>query len=438
MSLPIVAIVGRPNVGKSTLFNRIVGQGKAVVDDQPGVTRDRHYAPANWAGRDFLLVDTGGLLPGARDGLEGQVRRQVEAALEDADVVVFLVDAREGRVPADDDIAELLRRRSVPTLLVANKVDGERWEASVYEFAALGTGDPLPVSAEQGRQVGDLLDEIVERLPPPGSEGEAPAALQIAVIGRPNVGKSSLVNRLLGEERMIVHDVPGTTRDSIDTYFRWEGRDFVLIDTAGLRRRVKEAEGPEYYSMVRTLRAVDRCDVALVLFDATEPLTTQDLKVATLPHDGGRPAVFLYNKWDLVEKETMTSRRFEEETARRLPLLSHVPIFFISAKTGQRVSGVLEHAEEVYREGAKRIPTSVLNTFLRRIVAENAPPYVGGGKPVRIYYATQTSVSPPSFLLFTSHAHAIDEGYLRFLTNRLREEFGFRGAPIRIRLRQAK
>ena len=438
MSLPIVAIIGRPNVGKSTLFNRIIGRGTAVVDDQPGVTRDRHYAPANWAGRDFLLVDTGGLLPGARDGLEAQVRRQVEAALDEADVVVFLTDAREGRVPADVDVAEILRRRGIPTLLVANKVDGARWEADAYEFSALGIGEPIGISAEQGRLIGELLDLVVERLPAPVAEEEAPAALHVAVIGRPNVGKSSLVNRLLGEERMIVHEVPGTTRDSVDTRFRWEGRDFVLIDTAGLRRRVKEAEGPEYYSMVRTLRAVDRCDVALVLFDATEPLATQDLKVATLPDEGGKPSVFLYNKWDLVEKDTMTSKRFEDETRRRLPLQSYVPVHFISAKSGQRVTTVLAHAERAYQEGAKRIPTSALNTFIRRTVQENAPPYVGGGKPVRIYYATQASVSPPTFVLFTSHPQSIDEGYQRFLMNRLREQFGFEGAPVRLRLRAAR
>jgi GTP-binding protein len=438
MNLPIVAIVGRPNVGKSTLFNRIVGGGAAVVDDQPGVTRDRHYARANWGGHEFLLVDTGGLLPGAKDGIEAQVRRQVELALDEADVVVFLADVREGPVPADDEVADVLRRRAVPTILVANKVDGAQWEAGTYEFNALGIGEPISVSAEHGRLIGDLLDRIVEHLPAASDETEETSAIRVAVIGRPNVGKSSLVNRLLGEERMIVHDVPGTTRDSVDTRFQAGGRDFVLIDTAGLRRRSKEAEGPEYYSMVRTLRAVDRCDVALVLFDATEPLSGQDLKVATLPHEGGKSAIYLYNKWDLVEKDGMTSKRVEEETRYRLPLQSYVPVHFVSAKTGQRVGRLPTVIEEVYGEGAKRIPTSALNTFVRRLIAENSPPYSGSGKPVRIYYATQASVSPPTFILFTNNRDALGESYLRYLTNRLRDEFSFSGAPLRIRLRQQR
>ena len=258
----------------------------------------------------------------------------------------------------------------------------------------------------------------------------------VAIIGRPNVGKSSIVNKLLGEERMIVHDVPGTTRDSVDTRFQAGGRDFVLIDTAGLRRRSKEAEGAEYYSMVRTLRSVDRCDVALVVLDATEPLTAQDLKVAALPPEAGKSAIFLYNKWDLVEKDGMTSVRFEEETRRRVPNMSYIPVHFVSAKSGQRIARLPSVIEEVYAEGAKRVPTSALNTFIRRVVQQNAPPYSGSGKPVRIYYATQASVSPPTFILFSSHPDALGEGYLRYLTNQLREEFGFSGAPLRIRVRK--
>jgi GTP-binding protein len=429
-ALPLVAIVGRPNVGKSTLFNRIVGRRTAIVDDRPGVTRDRLAATADWAGRAFQLVDTGGLVPGTREELERQVAHQVEAAIRAADVILFVVDAETGVTGSDLDIAQRLRRESRRVLLVVNKVDRPNDAAASAEFHALGLGEPHAVSAAQGLGSGDLLDRVVERLPPPAPATEEPAALRVAVLGKPNVGKSSFVNRLLGEERVIVSPVAGTTRDAVDTTLAWHGRPVVLVDTAGLRRGSSREPGIEYYTYLRTVAALERADVAVVLLAADEPLARQDLRVLNLAEERGKGIVAVVNKWDLAEAETGTAEAYGRAFRAAAPTLAFVPIVFVSAKTGKRVDKALETALRVGDARRGRIPTAEVNRVLRALV-DRLPPPVRRGRNVRILYANQVAVEPPTFVLFTNEPDAVTDSYRRYLESGMREAWDFEGVPLR-------
>lgn len=428
MAKPIVAIVGRPNVGKSTLFNRIARERIAIVDDQPGVTRDRIYCEVEWTNKRFILVDTGGIET-EEDIITKQVREQAEIAIEEADVIIFVVDGREGLTAADEDVADLLRRTNKEIVLCVNKV--EDYSASMEmtaEFWALGLGEPVSASAEHGRGVGDLLDKVVARFPEDADLGESDA-LKIAVVGRPNVGKSTLINQFVGEQRVIVSDIPGTTRDAIDTFFTFEDQEFVLIDTAGLRRKKKIEVGVERYSVLRTLRAVDRSDIVFLMLDAVEGVTEQDKKIAGYVHESGKGCAIIVNKWDLVEKETNTMRDLEQEIYSGLQFLSYAPIEFISALTGRRVNRLINLAVQIAEHRSMRIPTGRLNEIIQDAVAMHQPPSDKGVR-LKIFYATQAQVNPPVFLLYVNHRELMHFSYLRYLENRLRTEYGFYGTPI--------
>ena len=432
-SLPVVAIVGRPNVGKSMLWNRVTRTSVAVVDDQPGVTRDRNYREAEWSGRRFVVVDTGGLLPGEEEGIPAMVRTQAEAAIEEADAVLFVVDRTTGPTAVDAEIAALLRRSTRPVLLAANKVDDTGHEADVPEFYTLGLGEPMPVSALHGRGVGDLLDRLIDIIPhvEPGEPGEV--GIRVAVVGRPNVGKSSLVNKLVGQDVVIVHDTPGTTRDSIDTLVSFEGRAFVLIDTAGLRRKSRVDRGVEYWSSVRALRSIERADVAVLVVDATAGIVAQDARIAGFVEEEGRGLVVAFNKWDLVEKDSGTAGEYARHAQTELAFARHAPVVQISALTGQRVRRVLSFAAEVYDQASRRIPTAEINQFMMA-AADRRPPR--GGHRSNILYATQVGERPPTFVLFVSDTEAVDHAYRRYLANQLRQEYGFAGVPLRISVRK--
>jgi GTPase len=432
MNIPVVALIGRPNVGKSALFNRIVGANAAIVSDEAGTTRDRHFARADWNGRAFWLVDTGGLTDDPRAPMDLEIRRQVDVAIAEADLLLLIVDARTGVHPYDARVAELLRQAGKPWLLVANKVDDPR-DADYFEFYNLNAGEPLPVSAINGRGSGDLLDAVVERFPE--SAVEPDEALRIAVVGRPNVGKSSFVNRLLGEERLVVSDESGTTRDSIDAPLRFHGRDFIFVDTAGLRRQSRVDEGIEFYSALRTRRAIDQADICVLLIDAVEGLENQDLKIAALAWEAGRALIIVVNKWDLVERETNTAAKFQREAEEKAPFLRFVPFLFTSAMTGQRVSAVLELILTVQQEREKRISTSQVNARLEELVARRQPPQAAG-REVKLLYATQVETAPPTIAVFGNHPDLLQEHYVRYLHNGFRESWGFVGNPLRILLRR--
>jgi len=433
--LPVVSLIGRPNVGKSTFFNRLVGGMRAVVHDLPGVTRDRNEAETSWREIPFTLVDTGGLIPDAKSGMTAAIRRQTEKALSDADLILFLVDGIEGPTAVDEDVAAAIRRAGRPFLLVVNKVEHDRGEASAHEFSRLGMGEIFPVSAAHGRGLGDLLDAVVEKLPAGKSKkGEKPIGL--AVVGRPNVGKSSIINRLLGDERMIVADEPGTTRDSIDSLFRYDRTAFRLVDTAGLRKRARVADGVEYFSSVRTQRAIDRADVAIVVIDAHEPIGHQDAHIASLAHEAGKGVILVFNKWDLVERETKTADEQVKEARRRLPHVSYAPVLFVSAKTGLRVAKIPATAKVLAEERSREISTAELNRAIEEIMARYQPPASKRvGKPPRIYYGTQTGTAPPVFTMFVNDPKAFATHYRNFLINAMRDAFGFRGTPIQLRYR---
>jgi GTPase len=431
--LPAVAIVGRPNVGKSTLFNRFIGRRLAIVEDVPGVTRDRNFALADWSGRHFYLIDTGGLETETDEPMAASIRRQVLAAIEEADVLVFVVDGKTGMHPLDHRAAELLRRSERPVVLVVNKLDRLPEDLGHHDFWALGLGEPLPVSAISGKGSGDVLDAIVARLPETG-EPAPTDALSVAVIGKPNVGKSSIVNRLLGEERMIVSEAAGTTRDAVDTPLRYHGRTVLFIDTAGLRRQSKVEAGIEFYSTLRTARAVERADVCLLVIDATEPVHVQDLKIAELAMDAGCGVIIVANKWDLVSKETGTAEAYERHLRERAPSLRWVPVVFTSAVTGQRISKLLDLVLHVQAERARRIPTHEVNELVRELAARQPPPHFRG-RPVKLLYATQADRAPPMFVIFTNYPRAVHDTYARYLQNGFRERWGFIGAPLRIRFR---
>lgn len=433
-SPPTVAIVGRPNVGKSTLFNRIVGGRRAIVDSQPGVTRDVHFAEAEWAGRRFYVVDTGGILEEAERELDAAVRRQALAAVETADVLVFMVDGREGPHPLDQHLAEILRKQSASVLLAVNKVDNLPDATEHLEFYALGLGDPQPLAAASGKGSGDLLDRIVELLPPEQGDVATDEGLRLAVIGRPNVGKSSFINKVLGSARLVVSEEAGTTRDAIDTPFERDGRRYVFVDTAGLRRKSRVTTGLEYYAILRTLRAIDRADVCLVVVDAEQGVGNQDFRIARLAWDRGCGVVLAVNKWDLVEKDTHTAIQMERDLRRRVPFLETVPIVFISALTGQRAQRALDLAWQVGQERAKRVSTSELNRQLTALTEAVQPPH-HRGRPLRFFYAAQVSSRPPVFAVWTNYPRDVPKNYARYLVRGFRSAWGFSGTPIRLRLR---
>ncbi len=433
--LPTVAVVGRPNVGKSTFFNRVIGHKLAIVEDQPGVTRDRNFARAEWGGRAFYLVDTGGIEVDNHEQLPSAVRHQVNAAIQESDVIVFVVDGQIGPHPVDFRIADMLRVADRPVVLVVNKMDKWPEDQSHLDFWQLGLSDPLPVSSVSGKGSGDLLDTLVATLPevPHGEITEE--ALYVAVIGKPNVGKSSFINKLLGEERLVVSDIAGTTRDSIDTPYRYHGRTIIFIDTAGLRRQSKIDPGVEYFSSLRTQRSIDRADVCILMIDATETeVLVQDLRIAEKAWSAGDSLVIVVNKWDVVEKETGTSEKYEKKFKERAPQLRWVPMIFASALTGQRVTKVLDHVIDVADARKKRVSTRMVNEVLKELQIRQPPPHYRGF-PVKLLYATQADTQPPTFVIFVNHPKALPESYLRYLHNGFREAWGFRGTPLRIRLR---
>lgn len=437
MSKPLVAIVGRPNVGKSTFFNKIAGQRIAIVEDTPGVTRDRVYADVEWLGKRFTLIDTGGIDPKSDDPLRIQMRRQAGIAMDMADVILFFVDGRDGLTSDDDDVADLLRKASKPVLLVVNKVDTASLQDSAYEFYELGIGAPISISSANMLGLGDLLDEVLSLLP---NAVEAPEEeqqpIRIAVVGKPNVGKSTLVNRMLGEERVMVSDIPGTTRDAIDAPFEREGRQYVLIDTAGIRRkRAIEYASLERYSVVRSLDAIRRCDVALILIDAGQGVTEQDTKIAGFVHEEGKAAVIVVNKWDAVEKDTGTMEKMRREAIEQLKFMDYAQVLFISALEGTRVHKILEMVCEAYAQTTRRITTGVLNDVLADAQLALQPPATGGRR-LKIYYATQQGVKPPTFILFLNDQTLMHFAYERYLENQFRKAFGFDGTPIRFILRE--
>ncbi|MFP5354171.1 MAG: ribosome biogenesis GTPase Der [Gemmatimonadota bacterium] len=432
MSLPVVALVGRPNVGKSALFNRIVGRNTAIVSEEAGTTRDRHFGRAEWAGSAFWLVDTGGITDDPRAAMDVEIRRQVQQAIDEADLLLFVVDSKAGLHPVDHRIAEILRSSGKPFLVIANKADNPK-STDYYEFYELGAGDPIPVSAISGKQSGDMLDVVVANIPEAAAGDDT--SLKIAVIGRPNVGKSSFVNRLLGEQRLVVSDVAGTTRDAIDSPMRYHDRDLVFIDTAGLRRQSRVEDGVEFYSALRTRRAIDRADICCLLIDATEELLNQDLKIATLAWEAGRGLIVIVNKWDLVSKDDKTSARFQKKCVEKAPYLAFVPFIFTSAKTGQRVTRVLDTILEVEAERAKRITTSQVNAVLEELVRRRQPPQAAG-REVRLHYATQVETAPPTIVVFGNNTDALEEHYVRYLHNGFREAWGFTGNPLRVQVKK--
>lgn len=435
MYKPLVAVVGRPNVGKSTLFNAIVKKRIAIVEDIPGVTRDRIYFDAEWLGREFTMIDTGGIeFVDAADRIFTDMRYQAELAIREADVILFVVDGKTGMQPQDEEVANILRICGKPVLLVVNKIDSVEQEMNMYEFYALGMGDPIGVSAVNLMNLGDLLDSVLQHIQHLPTPEEREDTIHIALVGRPNVGKSSMTNALLGQERVIVSNVPGTTRDSIDTYWTYNDTSFVLIDTAGMRRKAKVDIPVERYSVVRALRAVDRSDVAVLVLDAQDGVTEQDKKIAGYIHEAGKGCIIVVNKWDLIDKDSKTSQAFEEDIRRELAFLQYAPILFASALTKQRVNRLADMVKFVAEQQHMRVSTSVLNELLEDAQLTNPPP-AKGGKLLRIYYMTQASVQPPTFILFVNEPRLMHFSYVRFLENRLRETFGFEGTPIRLILR---
>ena len=437
MTNPIVAIVGRPNVGKSTLFNQLVGERISIVDDQPGVTRDRIYADTEWLNRKITLVDTGGIDVDSQDELMTQMKQQANVAIDTSEVVIFLVDGKEGITPADQEVANLLRKANKPIVLAVNKIDAPHEEDMLYEFYNLGIGEPISISASHKRGLGDLLDAVIEHLPQLEVQDEDEDVIRIAVLGKPNVGKSSIVNRLLGEERVIVSDIPGTTRDAIDTPFVFDGQKYVIIDTAGIRRKSRISDELERYSVIRALAAIRRCDVALLVIDATKEVTEQDKKIAGLIHDEGKGCIIIMNKWDLIEKETNTMSQFRKRLANDLAFMQYAPSLFTSAHTGQRLNRVIEMVNQVYAQCTFRISTGVLNECIADAVAFSEPP-TNKGRRLKIYYGTQVAAKPPTFVLFVNDPDLMHYSYLRYLENQFRKSFGLEGTPIRFILRQRK
>jgi GTP-binding protein len=429
-----VAIVGRPNVGKSTLFNRIIGRRISIVHDKPGVTRDRIYGKADWNGKKFTIVDTGGIETLTNDVILNQMKRQADFAIETADVILFMVDGKDGLTPQDEDVAQLLRKSGKPILLVVNKVDNYTRISHHYEFFKLGFGEPIFISATHGTAVGDLLDKITEFIKD-DTQNDDDDIIKIAVAGKPNVGKSSLVNAILGEERAIVSNIPGTTRDAIDTSFEAYGKKMVIIDTAGMRRKSRVKEDVEYYSNVRAITAIEQADIVLIVIDATTDITEQDKKVAGLAHDAGKASIFVINKWDLVEKDENTINRYRQNIRNEFIFMQYAPMIFVSAKTGQRVERILELINFVMDQYTFRVKKRLLNELVREATLMVEPPSIKG-KKLKIYFATQTGIKPPTFSFFINDRKLFHFSYMRYLENRLRETFGLEATPIIIKSRE--
>ena len=433
---PVVAVVGRPNVGKSTLFNALAGSNISIVQDTPGVTRDRIYADASWLDHNFTLIDTGGIEPDSSDVILSQMRDQAEIAIETADVILFLVDNKQGLQDADAKVADMLRKSGKPVVLVVNKVDNFSTQmADIYEFYNLGIGDPIPVSAVSKRGLGDMLDELIRHFPEGTSAEEEDERPRIAIIGKPNVGKSSLVNRLADEERVIVSDIAGTTRDAIDTTIRHNHKEYVFIDTAGLRRKSKVKEEIERYSIIRAVSAVERADVVLIMIDADEGVTEQDAKIAGIAHERGKGAIIVVNKWDKVEKNDKTIYKFQEDIRKTLSFIPYAEMIFISAKTGQRITKLFDLIDVVIQNHSLRIATGVLNEVVSEAVVLQQPPS-DKGRRLKIFYVTQVSVKPPTFVIFVNSKELMHFSYTRYLENRIREAFGFGGTPVRFIIRE--
>ena len=436
MSKPIVALIGKPNVGKSTFFNYLVGSRISIVEDTPGVTRDRIYAETNWRGRDFTLIDTGGIEPNTDDIILSQMREQADLAINMADVIIFLTDVKQGVTAADREIAVMLKKSKKPIVLVCNKVDNfERDKNEVYEFYNLGIGEPYPLSATNGLGIGDILDAIYEKFPKIDEGEDDDNKIKVALIGKPNVGKSSLLNKILGENRSIVSDIAGTTRDAIDSEFENENGKYVFIDTAGVRKKSKIKENIEKYSIMRTLLAIERADVCLMMIDAVDGVTDQDAKIAGEAHEAGKGVIIVVNKWDAVEKETGTLEKYKKEVYQKLKYLSYAPIVFISALTGQRVNKLFDMINEVAEKNAFRISTSVLNQVINEAIAIVQPPS-DKGKRLKIYYGTQVGSKPPTFVIFVNDKKLFHFSYERYLVNQIRKEFDLTGTPIRIIARE--
>lgn len=436
MPKPVVAIVGRPNVGKSTLFNKIAGSRISIVEDTPGITRDRIYADADWCGVNFSIVDTGGIEPAKGDVVMAEMLAQAELAIETADVIIFITDIRDGLTASDTEVAAMLKKSGKPVVLACNKADtpGEP-PAELYEFYNLGIGDPMPISSIHGMGVGDLLDKILELMPKSEGEEEEADAIKVAVIGKPNAGKSSLVNRVLGENRVIVSDRPGTTRDAIDSFLEKDGKSYVFIDTAGIRRKSRVSDNIERYSVIRALAAIDRCDVAVLVIDGSEGVSEQDAKIAGFAHEAGKGIVIAVNKWDAVEKDDKTMNRYKNDIFSILSFITYAPMLFISAKTGQRVQKLFELIEFVNEKNHMRVSTGTLNDVVNDAVIRSEPPS-DKGRRLKIFYATQASTAPPTFVFFVNDRELAHFSYLRYLENRIREAFELTGTPVRIIIRE--
>ncbi len=437
-SKPIVAVVGRPNVGKSTLFNVLAGENISIVKDTPGITRDRIYAYITWLNRNFTLIDTGGIEPDSNDIILSQMRQQAEIAMVTADVIIFLVDVKQGLQDADAKVADMLRRSHKPVVLVVNKVDSfEKYMADVYEFYNLGIGDPYPISAANKLGIGDMLEVVTSYFPEDDGEEEEDERIRVAIVGKPNVGKSSIINKLLGENRLIVSDIAGTTRDAVDTEVTYNGREYVFIDTAGLRRKNKIKEELEHFMIVRTVSAVERADVVVLVIDASEGVTEQDAKIAGIAHDRGKAVIIAVNKWDAIEKDDKTIYRFTEKIRNTLSYMPYAEMLFISAKTGQRLPKLYETIDMVSENHAMRVATGVLNEIMAEAVAMQQPPS-DKGKRLRLYYITQVSVKPPTFVIFVNDKELMHFSYTRYIENQIRDTFGFKGTPLHFIIRERK
>ena len=438
MSKPVVAIVGRPNVGKSTLFNALAGEMISIVKDTPGVTRDRIYADVTWLDKEFTMIDTGGIEPDSKDVILSQMREQAQIAIDTADVIIFITDVRQGLVDADSKVADMLRRSGKPVVLVVNKVDNfDKFMPDVYEFYNLGIGDPVPISASSRLGLGDMLEAVVSHFPDGSAEEEEDDRPRIAIVGKPNVGKSSIINRLLGENRVIVSDIAGTTRDAIDTAIVHNGKEYVFIDTAGLRRKSRIKEELERYSIIRTVTAVERADVVLMVIDATEGVTEQDAKIAGIAHERGKGVIIVVNKWDAIEKNDRTMREYEKDIRHVLSYMPYAEIMYVSALTGQRLNKLYDMIDMVIENQTLRIATGVINEIMAEAVAMQQPPS-DKGKRLKLYYITQVSVKPPTFVIFVNDKELMHFSYTRYLENKIREAFGFRGTSLKFFIRERK
>ncbi|MCR5282833.1 MAG: ribosome biogenesis GTPase Der [Lachnospiraceae bacterium] len=435
---PIVAVVGRPNVGKSTFFNAIAGERISIVKDTPGITRDRIYADVTWLDKSFTIIDTGGIEPDSKDIILSQMREQAQIAIDTADVILFMVDAKQGMVDADDKVADMLRRSQKPVILVVNKVDSyEKQQLDVYEFYNLGMGEPFAISAANRQGMGDLLDEVLKQFPEDADTEEEDDRTRIAIVGKPNVGKSSIINKLIGEDRLIVSDIAGTTRDAVDAVVKHNGREYIFIDTAGLRRKNKIKEELEHFMIVRTVTAVERADIVILVIDATEGVTEQDAKIAGIAHERGKGVIIAVNKWDAVEKDNKTTREFEKDIRNTLSFMTYAELCFISAATGQRLGKLYDLIDMVEQSASLRIATGVLNEIMAEATALQQPPS-DKGKRLRLFYITQASIKPPTFVIFCNDKELFHFSYQRYIENQIRETFGFRGTPLKLVIRERK